>query len=127
MILENVLPKERKWHRVNNTKPTNTQGTYHAEIGRSSIRVFGIMTNHVNGPQQFNKTFKVGDCAEYGSYNLIYTGTITNIGPKSVSIAHGTEQQPETTRLSIYEFIDRNWNFDAEKIEKYNLEESMCI
>lgn len=67
--------------------------------------------------------FRVGDWAEYDSYNLSYTGRIVAIGAKTVTI----ESYPGTAnarkhRLSIYKFNWRNWNFDAELIARRNSE-----
>jgi hypothetical protein len=130
---------------VNNVQPkpyrgrprANTQGTYHAEIqpGRS-IRIFGVMTNHgrydpvlrqtVPDPQAFDRTFTMGDEVEYHSYNLIYTGRIVGIGPKTVTIKHYPHSDT-VTRLDLYSFIDRNWDFDAARIDKHNAEEMQCL
>ncbi len=124
--LLNIQPKAHMWLGKMH-QPTNTQGLYHALISpKSFIRIFGHMSNHVNGPQQFDKTFHVGDRAEYNSYNLKYVGKIVSIGPKTVTIKH-YDHSAEVTRLDLYTFIDRNWDFDAVKIDKYNTEEMMCL
>lgn len=83
-----------------------------------SIRIYGEYTNHCNGPQTFDRTFKVGDACERHSYNLVYTGNITQIGVKTVTIKDDTLS--ETSRLTLEGFISRNWDFDAEKIAKRN-------
>lgn len=36
------------------------------------IRIYGQEWNHRDAPVNFDKTFKIGDWAEYDSYNLIY-------------------------------------------------------
>jgi hypothetical protein len=69
------------------------------------------------------RSFQVGDEAEYDSYNLNYTGTITAITDKAVSIL----KYGETRRLNIYEFCWRNWDFDAVKTAARNAEEMMYI
>lgn len=66
--------------------------------------------------KDFDQTFRVGDEAVYGSYNLVYTGTIVKIGPKTVTIEDGTHRR----RLKIVEFVDFNAHYDAEKIRKRN-------
>lgn len=71
--------------------------------------------------------FKIGDQAEYGSYNLSYIGTITQITEKTITFEIGTARQPETRRLKISEFCDRNWDFNLEKKKAHNLIESYCI
>uniref|UniRef100_A0A6M3L970 Uncharacterized protein n=1 Tax=viral metagenome TaxID=1070528 RepID=A0A6M3L970_9ZZZZ len=79
------------------------------------ILIYGMEFNHVNGPVTFNKTFNIGDNAEYDSYNLSYVGKITAIKAKYIEItAYGTTKH----RLDIYSFSWRNWDFDLEKIRK---------
>ena len=73
-------------------------------------------------------TFRVGDTAEYDSYNLHYTGRITKITDKTVTIvAYPDTRMQKTHRLDMHEFCWRNWDFDAERIEKYNQNEMMYI
>ena len=92
---------------------------------KQAIRLFGTYKNRTT-PVEFDITFKLGDTAEYDSYNLSYTGKIVSIGPKTVTIdASGTGDR--TKRLDIVEFAWRNWDFDAERIAKENAIESMCI
>ncbi len=74
----------------------------------------------------FDLTFRVGDTAVYGSYNLTYTGRITSIGPKTVTVQH-YEGSREVTRLSLVKFISRNWNFDRARIERENAIESQAL
>jgi hypothetical protein len=125
--LRNAVPKATIWNKCHGTTPTNTQGTYNADIlPGHSIRIFGTMTNHVRGPQEFDQVFKIGDAAVYGSFNLIYTGKITAIGPKTVTVKH-YEHSSEVTMLQVYGFIDQNWDYNAEKIAKHNSTESQCI
>lgn len=86
----------------------------------------------------FNKTFKIGDECIYDSYNLYYTGTITKITEKAISIWTGwykgrggrtsaRTNKKEIKRLSIHEFCWRNYNFDSEEIEAKNNETSKYI
>lgn len=104
----------------------NTQGTYNADTAAGSIRIYGECTNRVNGPQTFDRVFKIGDQAEYDSFNLKYVGTIVAIGPRTVTVKH-YPNSPEVTRLGLFEFVDRNWDFDSAKTEKYNAEEFRCL
>lgn len=83
-----------------------------------SIRIYGEYTNHVKGPQTFDRTFKVGDKAERDSYNLVYTGEITQIGLKTVTIKD--DSLSTTSRLTLEGFVNRNWDFDLERIAKRN-------
>lgn len=90
---------------------------HHAEIAVGvSIRLHGLDNNRVNGPVAYDLTFKVGDEAEYDSYNFSYTGKILAIGEKTVSI----QGNGKTARLSIYDFSRRNRDFDAVKVAARN-------
>ncbi len=103
--------------------PGWNNGDYNADIQpKQSIRIFGVYTNS-SKPKPFDKTFKIGDEAEYNSYNLIYTGKIVSIGPKTVSI----DDDGKVTRLSIYGFIDKNHDFNVFKVNGHNKIEMQCI
>jgi hypothetical protein len=89
----------------------------------ASIRIYGNV-----GKRAYDLTFKVGDTAVCGSYNLIYTGEITKIGPKTVTIVEHKGHPLETThRLKFAEFSWRNDNYDTKRIAEQNLETSYCI
>ena len=83
-----------------------------------SIRIRGVYGNHVNGPQAFDRTFRIGDTVERDSYNLSYTGIITKIGPKTVTIQD--DCLSKTSRLDLSTFVWRNWDFDAAKTAARN-------
>lgn len=89
-----------------------------------SIRLFGLYKNYAV-PKSYDITFKIGDQAEYHSYNLKYTGSIVSITEKSITIQ--PEHGDRKSRLSITEFAWRNWNFDAEKVSEHNANELMYI
>lgn len=112
-------------------KPRTNRGTvynfkndpgavFNAEINKTSIRIFGVYTNHVNGPQQFDKVLKVDDEVVFDSFNLVYTGRIVKIGPKSITILDSCSKRNK--RLDLFVFIRRNWNLDLDKINKRNSE-----
>lgn len=67
----------------------------------------------------YRRDFKVGDEAVYGSYNLVYTGTITAIGEKTVTITE-SGRGGQVHRLALYEFDWRNWNFDPAETARRN-------
>ena len=93
-------------------------------IPHKSIRLHGIEGNRVHGPLTFDITFKLGDCAEYDSYNLKYTGKITAIGPKTVTIqAYPDTCNAKNHKLDIYTFSWRNCDYDGKKIAAHNAEE----
>lgn len=88
----------------------------HAEIvPGESIRVFGDYRGRYF---PFDKTFKIGDTAEYDSYNMSYTGAIVNIGAKTVTIQKGDGTR--TCRLSLYDFCWRNHDLDLDRIAERN-------
>lgn len=64
-------------------------------------------------------SFNLGDTAEYDSYNLHYTGNIIAISDKRIVI----ESYGRRYSLDINTFCWRNYNFNAEKIAKFNAEE----
>lgn len=95
-----------------------TAPTCSAEIvPGASIRLFGLDRSARKLP--FSVTFKVGDAAEYDSYNLSYYGTITSITDKTVTIV----KSGAAHRLSIYDFTWRNRDFDLAKTKASNTEE----
>lgn len=99
--------------------PQNDKGAiFNAEITKTSIRIFGVYTNTTTGPKLFDRTFKIGDEATYDSFNLVYTGAIKKIGPKSVTVFNSCRDK--NTRLDLFDFIRRNWNFDLDKINDRN-------
>lgn len=86
-------------------------------IPGQSVRLFGTQHNRVS-PLDFDITFKVGDVAVQDSFNLVYTGTITAIGPKTVTIT----TWDRVHKLDLYTFATRNWDYNAERIHKRNTE-----
>ena len=72
-------------------------------------------------PQPISRTFRVGDEAEYGSFNLVYTGTVTAITLKTVTIVED-DRAAKVHRLSLYDFAEANYDFDAAKARKRNAE-----
>lgn len=63
------------------------------------------------------QVFKLGDECKQGSYNLIYTGTITAIHEKTIESNGCPKGQ---MRDSIKEFVDRNAGLDLEEIASHN-------
>ena len=79
------------------------------------VRIAGIYTNTVKGPQVFDRVFRIGDLVEYDSFNFAYTGEIDSISPKTVLVDKGLGYSSKT-RMKWADFARRNWNFDAERI-----------
>ena len=93
--------------------------------GYDSITVHKAMRD---GSIKQGVTLRLGDEAEYGSYNLSYTGTITKITEKCVTIvAYPGSNMARTHRLDLNEFCWRNWDFDAVATAKRNHEEMMYL
>jgi len=98
-------------------------------IKGESIRLYGSTVQYLRGGKTdvpYDVTFKVGDEAEYDSYNLSYTGTIVSIGAKTVTIATG-DTGSRTRRLKLAEFSWRNQRFDAAETARKNAIEMQCI
>lgn len=70
--------------------------------------------------------FHLGDRAVYDSYNLIYTGKITAISSKVITITEDYTNG-RVHRLKIQNFARRNYDYDAERIAEHNSVVSMHI
>ncbi len=120
----NIKAKARTRHGVTH-EPEAERNEYNATICPGErIRIYGVYID--DRPIAFSKTFKIGDRAEYDSYNLAYTGAIVAIGAKTVTIDAGSTGE-NLKRLDLYTFCWRNWDYDAAKIAKRNDEEFMAI
>tara|TARA_R110000824_G_scaffold95253_16_gene229163 strand:- start:67 stop:423 length:357 start_codon:yes stop_codon:yes gene_type:complete len=107
-------------------------GEWFEVIPGKQVRLFGIKEKisyrghtRVVSLAPYEKIFKIGDEAEYDSFNLKYTGKITSIGAKTVTIdpGHGDSKR----RLRLPEFHRRNWKFDSDAIEARNAEIGMHL
>lgn len=108
---------------------------HHAEIvPGESITLFGmgdevLMAANTNGSRvlytkaPYRKVFKIGDLAEYHSYNLVYLGRIVSITVKGVMI----EDDGKRYRLDVHGFSTKNRDFDLERIQRRNADTSMAI
>lgn len=103
------------------SKPTD----FFVELTKNSITLF----KNEKGVQVKGTTFVVGDEAECDSYNLRYTGVITKITEKCVTIVEhkGNPNMERTFRLSLNEFCWRNFDFNAATVHAKNLEEMMYL
>ena len=115
--IKNIQPKSyTKFGVIHQPEEKNI---YHADIApKKSIRLYGTQINHLPGPVDFDKTFNIGDQAEYASYNLDYTGEIVAIGAKTIII----EDHGEKHRLDLHTFAWRNWNFNVQVIFDNNMD-----
>lgn len=69
----------------------------------------------ITGPTE--QTYRVGDRAEFDSYNLFYLGTIVSITEKTVTIDTERSYESKTRRLSIYDFCWRNYDGIEKKVK----------
>lgn len=98
--------------------------TYNVELVKNEYIAINCIYKNARFPKETTVTLRIGGDAVYGSYNLTYTGKIISITDKTVTIDTGMN---ERRRISLGDFCDRNWDFDAEKIAADNLLESYCI
>lgn len=119
---KNIQP--RSFIKFGTTHYPTEVNIYHADIApQKSIRLYGTQINRTTGPLGFDKTFNIGDQAEYDSYNLDYTGEIVAIGAKTVTV----EDHGEKHRLDLHAFAWRNWDFNAQRIFEDNCDTMMRI
>jgi hypothetical protein len=102
------------WHvqdRSRKGRVGDVLGGQHAEVAPGRwIRLFGSYQRAA-----FETVFAIGDEAAHSGYNLTYTGAITAIGNRTVSIRDGA-----TRRLGLYEFLIWNRDFDAVRVRGRN-------
>lgn len=85
-----------------------------AQLGRNDEGKRTIhLTGRYCGYADVDRTFAEGDIAVYDSYNFDYTGTITKISEKCVTIEE--QHGKRTKRLDLATFAHRNYKFDLEK------------
>ena len=82
----------------------------------------------------WSKEFKIGDYAEYDSYNLSYYGPIVAIADKTVSIIckhdaarYARGEKVKTYRLDLNAFAWRNIDFDVSEASAKNSDTMMYI
>ena len=103
---------------------------FNAQVSKDKklIRLFGF---NRYGPTDdgYSKEFKVGDTAEYDSFNLSYTGEIAKITEKTVTIMAypGNPTMERTHRLDIHQFAWRNYDFNKEETARKNSEMMMTL
>lgn len=74
--------------------------------------------NHV----PFDRTFRIGEMAEHGSYNLSYYGPIRQITAKTVTIADRWGNRDKLYRPTVAQFVSRNWDWNCELAAQRNAE-----
>jgi len=87
-----------------------------------------IHTHNRSGELVSLKVFRVGDEAEYDSYNLRYIAPIKSITAKNVIFDMSDKcQRGDTKRLKMDQFAWRNHDFDLEAVRAQNAEISRYI
>jgi hypothetical protein len=119
--------KNRDWKRQGRTHQGDVRIGHHANVKPGeSIELFGVSRERIGLPAPYRRTFKIGDMAEWDSYNLSYIGRILAIGEKTVTIdTDGLRRGAQ--RLDICEFSRRNYDFDLEETERRNAETARCL
>lgn len=93
-------------------------------LSGKKVSSIDVMRDRSDG-QKFRTSFVVGDEACWDSWNLVYTGTITSITEKSVTIK--PKYGDRSKRLSLDRFAIRNYDFSSERIVAKNAETMMYI
>lgn len=134
VVIEKLTAKpiKRRGSVIQRTEDTSRE--FNAEIVKNqSIRLFGWTRGTKCGydvdrsgrnptTRPFVRVFRIGDEAEYDSFNLSYIGKIAAIGEKTVAIESRAGSSSKLHRLDLYTFALRNWDFDAAVARKRNSE-----
>lgn len=136
IAVRNVQYKSRRRGGV--VRPGDVRKGHHLDVVPGvSVRVFGSDVRVVgHGPgkpctqevKSYDTTFKIGDTASYGSYNLVYLGTIVAITKTMVVI----EERVDSTRTKRHNvdfatFSMRHDFWDLEAIHRRNHDTMMSI
>lgn len=110
--------RDRDYTRFGRKYIGRTSTGQHATIAvGESIRIFGIYGRDTT----YDRTFRLGDFAEYDSYNMAYTGKIVSIGEKTIGIEDGGKVH----LLLVFDFARRNQDLDLEAIAARNFDVMM--
>lgn len=121
VVVNNIQPKARKIQGRVSQYQLSSNESHNAVIERNgTIRIYGVYCG-----KPYDKSFRMGDEAEYDSFNLKYLGEIVSISDKGVGIKPRGDRGVK--RLSLYTFCYRNYDFDAVAIAQHNHAESHCI
>lgn len=78
-------------------------------LAGDSLVIEGFDSGYAKGGRSYDRSFAIGDVARYGGMNLDYTGVITSITAKTVTI----KDEKIVKRLSIAEFARKNRFFSV--------------
>lgn len=117
--------KDRDYTRRGQRYEGRTYKGQHADIvPGKSIRLFGTDPNYRIEPKPHDITFNVGDTCVTDSYNFVYTGTITAITAKTVTVR---DEFGRTKRMDIAYFNGFNAHYNWDRIAERNLDTMMHI
>jgi len=110
LTIQNIRPK--RYCRAS----SDDDRLYNAHVvPNQSIRVQMVSISEF---LEYDRTFKVGDRAAYGSHNTIYMGKIVGISDKTVTIQ--PDGSNKKIRMNLWEFCWRNHAFNHDDSEWRN-------
>lgn len=80
-------------------------------VTKESIRLVGTLQNTCKADPRVDRTYRIGDKAIYGGFNLTYIGRIVSIGAKTVTIQERDCGSCRKHRLTHERFC--RWNRDS--------------
>lgn len=106
-------------------------GAFAVVAPKESVRLVGVRypdrkRSPLEKREGYDRTFRVGDVAEYDNFNYYYTGRIVAVDRRG-SVTVQKEHSKRRARLSLAEFDWRNYDLDLAAIEARNADVSMSI
>lgn len=99
----------------------------HAEIVKNQYIRLYVTHPDDDSVILIERTYRLGDQAEYDSYNLSYYGPIVAIGEKTVTISEPYHGSKRRFRLSLEKFFGRNIRFDVIRASARNHDAMMYL
>jgi hypothetical protein len=113
--------RDRKWHGVMH-HGESLKGCVVTIVPGRCVTISGVDHTRRAEPTPFFRHFRIGDVAEVGAYNLVYTGVVRAITAKTVTVVEydGHPGMEKRYVFSIYRFAQKNWNFDQDEAADRN-------
>jgi hypothetical protein len=93
------------------------------EVGKS-VRIVSTEVTYGAGGEGAGcvqeRIFRLGDQAEYDSFNLVYYAPVKSISAKTVVIDRKGDRGGSDARLTLAKFVEKNHDFDLAKAKKRN-------
>jgi hypothetical protein len=119
-----VMTKARK-SRGMEYPPSQTGYHIRVEGKGKNAKLDVLKMNDTTKQVEYCQSFKVGDTAEHGSYNLKYMGTITAITEKTVTVTDFVNKfDGRVHRMDMHTFCWRNHDLNVAENIKQNQETS---